>query len=135
MNCFAELHGLGSHFLEFRNFLSNKPKLEMSKNQQKPVPSNEKPVEPPRRRCVPTGLRANACVVKEKLWSDRQVLRVYFTNPEVLEGWKCEGKKKLTTDMIMEWAGAFQQAPSAPQFEVTTNIRRADIRVEFSSKL
>ena len=62
------------------------------------------------------------------------MLKVYFTNPEVLEGWKCEGKK-MTTEMILEWAGVWQQAPSAPQFVVTSKVRKADIRVEFSSKL
>ena len=80
---------------------------------------------------VPTGLRAAACVVKEKLWKGRQVLKVYFTNPEVLEGWECEGKT-MTTDMILEWAGAWEQASSAPQFTVTTRVARADIRVKFS---
>ena len=79
-------------------------------------------------------LRAGACVVKEKLWAGRQVLRVYFTNPEVLEGWKCEGKK-MTTEMIMEWAGAWAQASSAPQFTVTKRKDKADIRVKFSGSL
>ena len=79
------------------------------------------------------GRQAAACVVKEKLWKDRQVLRVFFMKPgsEVLEGWKCEGKE-MTTEMIMEWAGAWQQAPSAPQFEVAERVVRADIRVKFS---
>ena len=48
-------------------------------------------------------------------------------NPDVLEGWKCEGKKKLTTDMIMEWAGAWEKAPSAPQFTVTRRVDKADV--------
>ena len=85
-----------------------------------------------------TGLRpphagepAFACVVKEKLWKNRQVLKVYFVNPEVLEGWKCEGKK-MTTDMILKWAGAWEQAPSAPQFKVTERVAKADVRVKFS---
>ena len=59
------------------------------------------------------------------------MVKVFFMNPEVLEGWKCEGKE-ITTEMIMEWAGVWQQAPSAPQFEVTTNVKKADIRVKFS---
>ena len=55
-------------------------------------------------------------------------------NPVVLEGWKCEGKKKLTTEMIMEWAGAWKsdKAPSAPEFTVTDRMNKADIRVKFS---
>ena len=74
---------------------------------------------------------AAALIVKSKVWEGRQVLRVYFMNPKVLEGWKCEGKK-MTTDMIMEWAGAWEQAPSAPQFEVTPKVDKADVRVKFS---
>ena len=53
-------------------------------------------------------------------------------NPEVLEGWKCEGKKKITTDMILEWASVWKKAPSAPQFTVTQRVDKADIRVKFS---
>ena len=75
---------------------------------------------------------AAACIVKSKVWEGRQVLRVYFMNPEVLEGWKCEGKKKLTTEMILEWAGVWEQAPSAPQLTVTRRMDKADIRVKFS---
>ena len=56
---------------------------------------------------------------------------MYFINPGVLERWKY-GKKKITTDMIMEWTSAWEKAPSAPQFAVTTAMDRADIRVEFS---
>ena len=59
------------------------------------------------------------------------MLRVYFMNPEVLEEWKCEGKE-MTTEMIMEWAGAWEKAPSAPQFTATSRVQRADIRVKFS---
>ena len=78
---------------------------------------------------------AAACIVKEKVWKGRQVLRVFFMNPEVLEGWKC-GRKKMTTEMIMEWAGVWQQrAPSAPQFTVTERVDKADIRVKFSGSL
>ena len=77
------------------------------------------------------GRRAAACVVKEKLWKCRQVLKVYFMNSEVLEGWKCEGKE-MNTEMIMKWAGAWEQAPSAPQFTVTERVDRADLRVKFS---
>ena len=69
-----------------------------------------------------------------KVWKGRQVLKVYFMNPEVLEGWKCEGKK-MTTEMIMEWANAWEQAPSAPQFKATSNVKIADIRVKFSGSL
>ena len=82
---------------------------------------------------VPAGdiLRPRACVVKEKLWKGRQVLKVFFMNPEVLEGWKCEGKK-MTTEKIMEWAGAWKEASPAPEFTGTQRVDRADIRVKFS---
>ena len=62
------------------------------------------------------------------------MLKVFFMNPEVLEGWKCEGKKKLTTDKIMEWAGVWNsdKAPSVPQFTVTQRVDKADVRVKFS---
>ena len=56
-------------------------------------------------------------------------------NPEVLEGWKCEGKKRMSTDMIMEWARAWEEAQTAPKFEVISNKRKADIRVTFSGKI
>ena len=72
----------------------------------------------------PTATPAAACVAKDNLWKDRQVLRVYFMNSAVL--------KEITPEMIMKWAGAWQQAPSAPQFEVTKREARADIRVKCS---
>ena len=77
--------------------------------------------------------QSGAAAVKSKVWAGRQVLRVYFMNPEVLEGWKCEGKR-MTPEMVMKWAGAWQQASSAPQFTVTSRVQRADIRVKFSGK-
>ena len=83
--------------------------------------------------CSPDGA-GHAYIVQERLWKGRQVLRVFFMNPEVLEGWKC-GRKKMTTEMIMEWVGVWQQASSAPQFTVTTNDTKADIRVKFSGNL
>ena len=52
-------------------------------------------------------------------------------NPEVLEGWKCEGTK-MTIDLIVGWAGAWEKAPSAPQFKATSNVKKADIRVKCS---
>ena len=73
----------------------------------------------------------SACVVREKAWRGRQVLRVYFMNSEVLEGWKCEGED-ITIEMIMEWAGAWEQADPAPQFAVIDKEKKADIRVMFS---
>ena len=82
---------------------------------------------------VPSGdiLRAAACVAKEKLWKGRQVLKVYFMNSDALKGWE-SGKKNMTTETIMEWAGTWEKAPSAPQFTVTTRVDSADIRVKFS---
>lgn len=81
---------------------------------------------------MPVNPPALACVVKEKLWKERQVLRVLFMNPDVLKGWKCEGKE-MTTEMIMEWVDSvWQNAPAAPQFNVTESVHRADIRVMFS---
>ena len=74
---------------------------------------------------------ASACIVKSKVWEGRQVLRVFFMNPEVLRGWKYRGRE-ITTEMIMEWASVWEQASSAPQFTVTPRVGKADIRVKFS---
>ena len=64
------------------------------------------------------------------------MLRVYFINPDVLKGWKC-GKKNMSIEMIMEWAGVWkpEETPSVPEFEVIPNASRADIRVQFSGNV
>ena len=83
----------------------------------KPVPQNPQPP------VVPAGdiLRAKASVVREKLRKGRQVLKVFFMNPEVLEGWKCEGKE-MTTEKIKEWAGAWKKASPPPEFTETESV-------------
>ena len=53
-------------------------------------------------------------------------------NPKVLEGWISSEGTKMTIDLIMEWVSVWEQAPSAPQFKATSNVKRADIRVNLS---
>ena len=69
---------------------------------------------------------ASAAVVRRSVVWKRNVLRVYFQNSEVLKVW---GLKEET---IIKWAKAWREVML---FEETTNIRRADIRVEFSGIL
>ena len=76
--------------------------------------------------------QAAAYVFRDKVWKGRQVLKVFFLNPEVLRGWR------LTTDTILEWAGVWQEKDvedKIPVFTVASRKDKADIRVMFSGEL
>ena len=65
---------------------------------------------------------------RDKVWAGRQVLRVFFLNPEVLRNWG------LTTEVILDWAAAWQRHDDEriPIFQKNFAARKADIRVGFS---
>ena len=73
----------------------------------------------------------------KKVWRDRQVLRVYFMNPDDIDDleWKCRGEP-LNTNTILAWAQVWNIVPypEIPKFEMIERASRADIRVQFSSK-
>ena len=65
---------------------------------------------------------------RDKVWAGRQVLRVFFLNPEALRSWG------LTTEIILDWAAVWQQQEDEkiPIFQKCFAARKVDIRVGFS---
>ncbi len=70
--------------------------------------------------CVGTQGAAAAYVRTQKLWKGREVLKVHFLNPSVLESWK---------------SGHGFSKKSIPEFIVTESAKKADIRVLFLGML
>ena len=73
----------------------------------------------------------SAVVCTGVIWEKREVLKVHFLNPEVVQKWG------LTTATILEWANGTPEQEAWGEimtFEESKNIKRADIRVEFSGR-
>ncbi len=89
--------------------------------------------------CVGTQGAAAAYVRTQKLWKGREVLKVHFLNPSVLESWKSGhgfSKKSMSISMVLEWANdAWNQCDAIPEFIVTESAKKADIRVLFLGML
>ena len=68
---------------------------------------------------------------RDKVWAGRQVLRVFFLNPDFVTRWG------LTKDTIMEWAAVWHQSDDdlIPLFQENTVAKKADIRVKFSGTM
>lgn len=64
--------------------------------------------------------------VATKMWKGREVLFVYFLNPELLLG-------RLNVNKVMDWAKKWSES-DIPKFERTNSSGDADITVEFGSK-
>ena len=68
-------------------------------------------------------------------WTGRDVLYVYFLNPDILEQekWECE-YGVLNIDNILSWAEAWnpKKFPNIPIFKKTDRADKADIRVKFT---
>ena len=81
-------------------------------------------------------LTGAAAVKKEKIWSERQQLKVYFMNPDDINdwGWRCRGEP-MNISTIFAWARVwkFVEYPEIPSIELSERAQRADIRVQFSS--
>ena len=76
----------------------------------------------------------SAVVVKTKIWSGRQALKVFFMS-EVPAGWTFDGQP-LTTDVIIDWANIWSENgkyDKVPIFKETSIRNKGDIRVDFSS--
>ena len=67
-----------------------------------------------------------------KIWN-RDILRVYFENKEVLEleGWK-HGGELMSSQLILSWAKGAWNVSRVPTFEETKSKERSDIRVWFT---
>ena len=67
-------------------------------------------------------------------WTGKDVLYVYFLNPDILEQekWECE-YGVLNIDNILSWAEAWnpKKFPNIPIFKKTDRADKADIRVKF----
>ncbi len=77
---------------------------------------------------------SGAAVTKKYLWKEREILKVYFMNPLVLESWDIG----MTTQQILDWAnGAWRKTPNTkiPEFINCVDARRNDIRVKFAGKV
>ena len=88
----------------------------------------------------------------EKIWKGRDSLKVYFMNPELLDGeytpegesksvelapWKCRGHI-MNINNIISWARIWNTSffkDTIPYLQVTELMHKADIRVKFVSKL
>ncbi len=91
--------------------------------------------------CEPLPLQAEtehhdgaAAVIKcEKVWQ-REILKVYFMNPPVLDSWRIG----VTTQQILDWANeAWRKDPmnsNIPEFNLCEVLNKADIRVKFAGK-
>ena len=84
---------------------------------------------------------AGAYIAKTKTWLGRQTLSVYFMNEDFIEqhGWRC-GLSSMTVDTIMAWANVwnspgYEKIPRLVRTDLSTQTRRADIRVQFSGEL
>ena len=76
---------------------------------------------------------AAAVVQCELIWKEREILKVYFMNPPVLDSWGIG----VTTQQILDWANeAWRKDPNSkvPKFELCGTSRRADVRVKFAGK-
>ena len=75
---------------------------------------------------------SGAYVQKTKLWRGRDMLFVYFRNPDYLQ----KGKYPLTVSIILAWAGSWNNAlvPDIPKFGRTDSIEKADIRIQFGGE-
>ncbi len=74
-----------------------------------------------------------AYIVYNKLWKEREVLKVFFKNPEVIRKWKCRNEPMTTTN-ILAWAAVWNHpfhSNIIPTLEITENIENSDIRVQF----
>ena len=73
----------------------------------------------------------------DKIWQKRDVLKVYFLNPEDLDTkeWMC-GKDNMNVQNIVDWAQVWNNAtyPHIPSFEKTDSKDKADIRVHFGGE-
>ena len=99
-------------------------------------PVSEDPPEDAESGASKPGEVAGAWVQTSKVWSRRDVLFVYFLNPDVLQRWTCGGAA-ITSDHILRWAGVWNntKSPDIPTFEKTGSPKKADIRIFFGSKL
>ncbi|XP_064383884.1 uncharacterized protein LOC135332900 [Halichondria panicea] len=74
---------------------------------------------------------AAAVVQCEKVWQ-REILKVYFMNPPVLDSWRIG----VTTQQILDWANeAWRKDPmnsNIPEFNLCEVLNKADIRVKFA---
>lgn len=79
---------------------------------------------------------AGAWIQTKKIWGSREVLKVYFLNPSVLESWIC-GKQAMNTATIMAWAAKWNHPffEKIPKFQEVDSSDNADIRVEFTGKV
>ena len=78
---------------------------------------------------------AAASVAREKIWNGREVLKVYFMNPDDIDdwGWKCRGEPmNIYTVIACARVWNFVEYPEIPFFDVTERVKKADIRVQFS---
>ena len=76
---------------------------------------------------------AAAVVQCELIWKEREILKVYFMNPPVLDSWGIG----VTTQQILDWANeAWSKDPDSkvPKFKLYETSRRADVRVKFAGK-
>lgn len=75
---------------------------------------------------------AGAYVAKTKIWRGRDVLKVYFMNPDYLS----QGTYPLTLATVVSWAKTWSTSlvPNIPKFEQTDSVENADIKVKFGGK-
>ncbi len=76
---------------------------------------------------------AGVMVKTKTIWKGREILKVYFMNPEVLVSWHIG----VTPQQMLDWANeAWSKDPNSkvPKFEQCDSIRRGDIRVKFAGK-
>ncbi len=86
------------------------------------------------RNTIPRSRGASgARIVHDKLWKGRQVLKVFFKNPEFIRMWKCRNEPMTTTN-ILAWAAIWNHpfhSDTIPTLEMTEHIDDSDIRVQF----
>ena len=106
------------------------PKILLSQAFCEPPPSDE--LEEPTSSDSVRSNVARGQVATDKLWAIEQgedVLFVYFINPEAL------ADVGLNTENIMAWAETWEHSPYVPMFKHTSDITKADVRVEISKLL
>ena len=70
----------------------------------------------------------SACRFPTKIWKGREVLLVYFLNPELLQR-----HGRLNVNKVLDWAKKWSVG-DIPKFERTISPESADITVEFGGK-
>ena len=68
-----------------------------------------------------------------KLWSGRDILKVYFMDEDLVNQWRVRNES-LSIALILEWANLWKyRCDTVPRFIwERTDIMKSDIRVKFS---